>query len=258
MGVIKATFSLFVFVFPPTFLHFQKGTRQELQFSGFAALFYSHMSCARWEGRCHRTARTWSGLGSYGFRDTEEEGKWIFAAIYHLDGGRVVRHKVYSWLPQAKSYWTFMHSAEKPSHKFSMQSAMRCIVLAYLRELRDHETEYGSGPSVALPLTLKMRLSRCAACSEGDLAIWFKQAPLLSFAAGGLYVCGSTVGIRVVWYHSNTVATLKLLWLTGRNLKCEISCWISSFSWQPPQDTTEWNENWNLFSPFFVLRLVQR
>jgi len=73
MGVIKATFSLLVFVFPPTFLHFQKGTRRELPFFGSAALF--HVSCTRREGWCHRKARTWSGLGGCGLRDAEEEGK---------------------------------------------------------------------------------------------------------------------------------------------------------------------------------------
>ena len=77
-----------------------------------------------------------------------------------------------------------MHSPDKPNHIFSMQSATRCIVLAYLRELSDDKTEYGSGPSVALPLTLKTGLSRCAACFRGDLAIWFKQ-PLLLFVAWG-------------------------------------------------------------------------
>lgn len=165
--------------------------------------------------------------------------------------------EVYSWLSHAKSYWTFMHSPDKPNHKFSIQSATRCIVLAYLRELRDDEMEYGSGPSVALPLTWKTALSRCVACFQGDLAIWFKQPPLLSFAAGGVYGCGSTVSVCVAWYRSNTGATLKLLWLTGRNLKCGRSSWISSSSWQLPRDTTKLNENWNLFNPLSVLCLVQ-
>lgn len=161
-------------------------------------------------------------------------------------------HEIYSWSPQEESYWN-LHAYTWQA-KFSMQSARRCIVLAYLRELRDAETEHGSGSSAAL---LKTGLSRCATCLQGDLVIWFKQPPRLSLAAEGVYDCGSTVSICIVWCHSNTGAAPELLWLTGRNLRCERSSWISSSSWQLPRDTTEWNENWNLFSLFSVLCLVQ-
>lgn len=64
-----------------------------------------------------------------------------------------------------------MHSPDEPNHKFSMQRATRCLALVYLRGLREVETESFSGPSEALPLTLKRGLSRCAACFQGDLAI---------------------------------------------------------------------------------------
>lgn len=98
----------------------------------------------------------------------------------------------------------------------------RCINLVYLRGLRDDETNYCSDPSVTLPLTMETGVSRCAAYFQDDLTLWLKQPPLLSQLRECVTVAVQSV-LGVAWYHSNTGATLKLQWLTGRALKCERS-----------------------------------